>query len=573
MALYIKEVLIPEKVVEVVHRFSPLESDEEIPEEPEDAALFWINKACMKLRDRISEDVANVTPTEDDPQQQQQSSNSDVPSLPPLEYLWDLSDGRALASLLSLYCPEELCWKEICMNEPMSMADSIYNLQLVQLFCQQKLPCDIFFLGVEDFFYCHRIIRPNVLAFVADLLYHFEIRPAECVKRPVDNPDDQYLINSDDTEENQYSLINGRPVPKGHPNNLRSPSELKAISLQHTGWSGGSSGSRRSGPKNSTPTRESAQTPGKSFRRSSSTTGSFDPDAEVNGDEELARYFSALDLVPELDSSPEIVMLSREEGPQSLNPSIYYSASKHTPNNDPSTAAMMRTPMTGHRNGYFPDQMHSKSVKKSSSASNTNRMMMTQNYEHPPPGFKTGSSSGTTNRNKSATYNKYNQGPQSGGHPPGSTYRKKDIRAANYFLTPKRGPDGEVPFQHPLDYSRASIYDNHTIRGNPQLRTSMNDLPAAGLSRSNSHATANSSSGSSRLPSDVRRITSAASVSVLSTPIRESSSFRNSSIDFTSGNLITSYDNKMQQHHSSHQPSNTASYSSSPIARGSGQHY
>ena len=50
MSLYIKEVLIPEKVIEVVNRFAPVDPEsEELPEEAEDAALYWLNKSCQKI--------------------------------------------------------------------------------------------------------------------------------------------------------------------------------------------------------------------------------------------------------------------------------------------------------------------------------------------------------------------------------------------------------------------------------------------------------------------------------------------------------------------------------------------
>ena len=203
MSLYIKEVLIPEKVIQVVNRFLPL--DDDVPEEAEDAALFWINKSCLKFKERIEEELEKevVTPTTDV-----------VPNIPFSEYLWDLSDGCCLASLLAFYCPEELSWKEICFNEPMSPADSNYNLQLVEIFCQERLPCDIFFLDVEDIYRCHPVIRPNMLALIADLLFHLEIRPAPCVKTPGPDLFNMLFMTSDEEErfarEEQLPSMNGR---------------------------------------------------------------------------------------------------------------------------------------------------------------------------------------------------------------------------------------------------------------------------------------------------------------------------------------------------------------------------
>ena len=209
MSLYIKEVLIPEKVAEVVHRFLPIDTEtEELPEEAEDAAIFWINKSCQKFRQRIEFEIDLLTPTEEDDE-----DDYAVPEIAPVEYIWDLSDGVSLASLLAFYCPDELTWKEICYANPMTMTDSIYNLQLIQLFCQEKLPCDIFFLTIEDFFDCNKLFRINVLAFVADLLYHFEIRPVECVRLPtyhdIMSTEDELYVGFNNGTSSHSTLLRG----------------------------------------------------------------------------------------------------------------------------------------------------------------------------------------------------------------------------------------------------------------------------------------------------------------------------------------------------------------------------
>lgn len=107
-----------------------------------------------------------------------------VPHIPVVQDLGELSDGCALASLLSFYCPSFLPWEDLCLNEPMSLADSLYNLQLAQRFCDQHLPHDVCFLSVEDVLFVHPSVRQNLLALLADLMYLFEIRPAKCVRRP-----------------------------------------------------------------------------------------------------------------------------------------------------------------------------------------------------------------------------------------------------------------------------------------------------------------------------------------------------------------------------------------------------
>ncbi|EEC02376.1 conserved hypothetical protein, partial [Ixodes scapularis] len=179
MDLYVKEVLIPIKVFEVVRRFAAVGYPEEVPVDAEDAALLWLNKCSVKMRHRI-EDQLGTCRSEDGRHQ----GRPLVPHIPVVQDLGELSDGCALASLLSFYCPSFLPWEDLCLNEPMSLADSLYNLQLAQRFCDQHLPHDVCFLSVEDVLFVHPSVRQNLLALLADLMYLFEIRPAKCVRRP-----------------------------------------------------------------------------------------------------------------------------------------------------------------------------------------------------------------------------------------------------------------------------------------------------------------------------------------------------------------------------------------------------
>lgn len=73
---------------------------------------------------------------------------------------------------------------DIHFHDPMSLADSVHNLQLIQNFCQDNLPQDIYCLSLEDMVYMHPSVVPNVLAFIADLMYIFEIRPPKHICRP-----------------------------------------------------------------------------------------------------------------------------------------------------------------------------------------------------------------------------------------------------------------------------------------------------------------------------------------------------------------------------------------------------
>ena len=79
-----------------------------------------------------------------------------VPRFPLQQDISDLSDGTCLAGLVSLYCPDELSWPEIAFSEPPRIADSLYNLQLVERFCREALPYSPHFLTLEDVLYMHR---------------------------------------------------------------------------------------------------------------------------------------------------------------------------------------------------------------------------------------------------------------------------------------------------------------------------------------------------------------------------------------------------------------------------------
>lgn len=183
MMLYTREILIPVKVMEVTSRFSGEEDDAiytELPPstEPEDVALYWVNRACAQLNEEISRD--HLMKQED----QHPSDPSNALLVPSLDELSDMCDGCSLFALLAFYCPEHVDWREICLKQDISIADSIYNLQRIQYFCQELFPSDICFLSLEDFLYLPEPIVPNFLAFIADLLFMFEVQPVEAVTPP-----------------------------------------------------------------------------------------------------------------------------------------------------------------------------------------------------------------------------------------------------------------------------------------------------------------------------------------------------------------------------------------------------
>uniref|UniRef100_A0A0P5T5D5 Calmodulin regulated spectrin-associated protein 1 1 (CAMSAP1L1) n=1 Tax=Daphnia magna TaxID=35525 RepID=A0A0P5T5D5_9CRUS len=171
MNLFVKEVVSAERVVAAIRRFAELDASQTPPpKEAEQALLLWITKACQSLKKRLTAEV--------------DGHGEDVPNFPELRELGDLSDGMSLLGLLAFYAPDLVDWTRIATNEPFSMADCLYNLELVHKFCSESIPNNIFHLGLEDIVYMHSSVRQNVLAFLADLFYILEVRPAKCIRPP-----------------------------------------------------------------------------------------------------------------------------------------------------------------------------------------------------------------------------------------------------------------------------------------------------------------------------------------------------------------------------------------------------
>ncbi|XP_040202198.1 calmodulin-regulated spectrin-associated protein 3 isoform X2 [Rana temporaria] len=94
----------------------------------------------------------------------------------------DLSNGSALAATVHYYCPSELRLQDVCLKDTMSVADSLYNLQLLIDFYAQHLllpPCP---LSLEDLLYVPTVLRVNLVALLADLYYCFEVTKPEFVQ-------------------------------------------------------------------------------------------------------------------------------------------------------------------------------------------------------------------------------------------------------------------------------------------------------------------------------------------------------------------------------------------------------
>ncbi|XP_054168829.1 patronin-like [Oppia nitens] len=340
MTLYIKEVLIPDKVAEVVARFSYLEEDE-IPDDLEEVAIFWINKCCARLKQTMQSELAANPETRDD----------SVPPLHMVTDLMDLSDGCALAALLSFYCPGHLKWQDICISVDMYDEDSIYNIQLIQYFCEEKLPFDCCFLTIEDILFLHETIHTNVLAFIADLLFFFEIRPAECVRQPGLNSS----IDQVDGEANNYL----------HYPELPTPAEMKAMSLQHSSWADHQVYQQ---PINGSPPTRPPRRLNSNAKLANHQKGLSSQQQPSDEDEELTRYFSTIDFKTENEASPEIVMINERNvnkmplqmGPKSINPYVNNNIYQKDSNSDESDVHLSGSPQKS-SNDYNNHEINDKS--------------------------------------------------------------------------------------------------------------------------------------------------------------------------------------------------------------------
>ncbi|XP_014005307.1 calmodulin-regulated spectrin-associated protein 2 isoform X2 [Salmo salar] len=168
MMAYTVETVSVEKVVACVLQYSSHhDEDADTPYDTEDAMTSWINKTRYRKA--------------------QQTVAQQVPWIPPVDNLLkDTTDGCALAALLHFYCPQLVRLQDICLKERMSLADSLYNLQLVQDFCQEHLNRCCHF-SLEDMVHASSSLKNNYLVFLAELFCWFEeVKPSFVQPRVLD---------------------------------------------------------------------------------------------------------------------------------------------------------------------------------------------------------------------------------------------------------------------------------------------------------------------------------------------------------------------------------------------------
>ena len=216
MLLYIRELVEPARVSQAVKRFTKNRSGDDVPQEPEEALIYWVNESCQSLRKKLDET--------------KKGSETFLPKLTKCQDLSDFSDGVGLTTVIAFYCPDELLWSEISVGDPPSMSDSLCNIQLFQRFCVDALPFNICYLSMEDIFYLHSSIKLVLQCLLADLFSVLETRPVKCVDLPglvkekiIEVPDPDRLKSpsrsngnqsfQSDREDSDFVVQRGRSIP------------------------------------------------------------------------------------------------------------------------------------------------------------------------------------------------------------------------------------------------------------------------------------------------------------------------------------------------------------------------
>ncbi|XP_032434332.1 calmodulin-regulated spectrin-associated protein 1-B isoform X4 [Xiphophorus hellerii] len=199
MMAYTVEMISIEKVVASVKRFSTFSASKELPFDLEDAMVFWINKVNMKMREMTErEHKVKHHPLESPSHQKSPSkwywklvpvryrrehaSGRQLPFFPLLEDLMrDVCDGAALLTVVHYYCPDIMKLEDICLKEVPSIADSLYNIQLLREFASEYLNKSCY-LTMEDMLYSPLVLKHNVMVFIAELFWWFETVKPEFVQ-------------------------------------------------------------------------------------------------------------------------------------------------------------------------------------------------------------------------------------------------------------------------------------------------------------------------------------------------------------------------------------------------------
>uniref|UniRef100_A0A8B9P615 Calmodulin regulated spectrin associated protein family member 2 n=1 Tax=Apteryx owenii TaxID=8824 RepID=A0A8B9P615_APTOW len=207
MMAYTVEMVSVEKVIACTQQYSSFFQAADLPYDIEDAVMFWINKVNEHLKDIMEQEQklkehhsaesagGQKSPTKwfwklvPARYRKEQTLLKQLPCIPLVENLLkDGTDGCALAALIHFYCPDIIKLEDICFKETMSLADSLYNLQLIQEFCQEYLNQCCHF-SLEDMLYAASSIKSNYMVFMAELFWWFEVvKPSFVQPRVVGHP-------------------------------------------------------------------------------------------------------------------------------------------------------------------------------------------------------------------------------------------------------------------------------------------------------------------------------------------------------------------------------------------------
>ncbi|KAM4721549.1 calmodulin-regulated spectrin-associated protein 2 [Rhinophrynus dorsalis] len=241
MMAYTVEMVSIEKVITCVHKYSPFFQAADLPYDIEDAVMYWINKVNGHLKG-IIEQEQKLKEQNLDPSTAQKSSSKwfwklvparyrkdqnlykQLPYIPLMEnILKDGTDGCAISALIHFYCPDLIRLEDICFKESMSLADSLYNLQLIQEFCQEYLNgCCHFTL--EDMLYASSSIKANYLVFMAELFWWFEVvKPSFVHPRVIDPQEPVHSRKNISTAANRRNTIGSSTNPRSQRHLSSSP--------------------------------------------------------------------------------------------------------------------------------------------------------------------------------------------------------------------------------------------------------------------------------------------------------------------------------------------------------------
>ncbi|KAM6327088.1 calmodulin-regulated spectrin-associated protein 2 isoform 2-T2 [Podargus strigoides] len=207
MMAYTVEMVSVEKVIACTQQYSSFFQATDLPYDIEDAVMYWINKVNEHLKDIMEHEQklkehhsaesagGQKSPTKwfwklvPARYRKEQTLLKQLPCIPLVENLLkDGTDGCALAALIHFYCPDIVKLEDICLKETMSLADSLYNLQLIQEFCQEYLNQCCHF-SLEDMLYAASSIKSNYMVFMAELFWWFEVvKPSFVQPRVVVHP-------------------------------------------------------------------------------------------------------------------------------------------------------------------------------------------------------------------------------------------------------------------------------------------------------------------------------------------------------------------------------------------------